>query len=146
VILIPQHLLQVLERKGPLFYNPAPEISHNADRLKPSRARAETIRARLGDWIRKLGVDDPEGQSTHAWAHLMIADRAGIAEKMAPAMQGQLDVDVAGQFNFDTPLHYTATITSKGRMASALISDVKTELEGERMATVSSDGAMVRAT
>ena len=76
----------------------------------------------------------------------MIADRAGIAEKMAPAMQGQLDVDVAGQFNFDTPLHYTATITSKGRMASALISDVKTELEGERMATVSSDGAMVRAT
>jgi len=60
--------------------------------------------------------------------------------------RGQLDVDVAGQFNFDTPLHYTATITSKGRMAGALISDVKTELEGERMATVSSDGAMVRAT
>jgi hypothetical protein len=54
-------------------------------------------------------------------------------------------VDVAGQFNFDTPLH-TTTITSKGLMAGALISDVKTELEGERMATVSSDGAMVRAT
>ena len=47
--------------------------------------------------------------------------------------RGQLDVDVAGQFNFDSPLHYTATITSKGRMAGALISDVKTELEGERV-------------
>jgi hypothetical protein len=88
MILIPQHLLQVLERKGPLFYNPTPEISHNADRLKPSRARAETTRARLGDWIRKLGVDDPEGQSTHAWAHLMIADRAGIAEKISDAITG----------------------------------------------------------
>ena len=47
--------------------------------------------------------------------------------------RGQLDVDVTGNFNFDTPLHYTATITSKGRMAGALISDVKTELEGERV-------------
>ena len=47
--------------------------------------------------------------------------------------RGQLDVDVAGQFYFDSPLHYTATITSKGWMAGALISDVKTELEGERV-------------
>ena len=47
--------------------------------------------------------------------------------------RGQLDVDVAGNFNFDSPLHYTAIITSKGRMAGALISDVKTELEGERV-------------
>ena len=47
--------------------------------------------------------------------------------------RGQLDVDVAGNFNFDSPSHYTATVTSKGRMAGALISDVKTELEGERV-------------
>ena len=47
--------------------------------------------------------------------------------------RGQLDMDVAGNFNFDSPLHYTATITSKGRMAGALISDVKTEVEGERV-------------
>jgi hypothetical protein len=47
--------------------------------------------------------------------------------------RGQLDMDVSGNFNFDTPAHYTATIISKGRMAGALISDVKTELEGERV-------------
>ena len=47
--------------------------------------------------------------------------------------RGQLDMDVAGSFNFDSSLHYTATITSKGRMAGSLISDVKTELEGERV-------------
>jgi hypothetical protein len=44
-----------------------------------------------------------------------------------------LDLDVMGSFNFDRPSHYTATISSKGWMAGALISDVKTELEGERV-------------
>ena len=47
--------------------------------------------------------------------------------------RGQLDMDVVGSFNFDSSLHYTAIITSKGRMAGSLISDVKTELEGERV-------------
>jgi hypothetical protein len=47
--------------------------------------------------------------------------------------RGQLDADVAGNFSFDSPRHYTATVTSQGRMAGALISDVKTALEGERV-------------
>jgi hypothetical protein len=47
--------------------------------------------------------------------------------------KGQLDIDVAGNFNFDSSTHYTATVVSKGMMAGALISDVKTELEGERV-------------
>jgi hypothetical protein len=47
--------------------------------------------------------------------------------------KGQLDLDVLANFNFDSPSHYTATISSKGRMAGALISDVKTEIEGERV-------------
>ena len=47
--------------------------------------------------------------------------------------RGQLDADVAASFNFDSPQHYHATITSQGRMAGALISDVKSELEGERV-------------
>jgi hypothetical protein len=47
--------------------------------------------------------------------------------------KGQLDMDVSGDFNFDTPTHYTASIATKGWMAGALMSDVKTELEGERV-------------
>jgi len=47
--------------------------------------------------------------------------------------RGQLDLDVSGDFNFDSPSHYTATVSSKGRMAGVLMSDVKTELEGERV-------------
>jgi hypothetical protein len=40
---------------------------------------------------------------------------------------------VFGSFNFDSPTHYTATVISKGSMAGRLISDVKTDLEGERV-------------
>lgn len=47
--------------------------------------------------------------------------------------KGQLDLDIAGDFNFDSSSHYTATVSSKGWMAGTLISDAKTELEGERV-------------
>jgi hypothetical protein len=47
--------------------------------------------------------------------------------------RGQMDMDVFGNFDFDTPVHYTATVTSKASMAGRLMSDVKTELEGERV-------------
>jgi hypothetical protein len=42
-------------------------------------------------------------------------------------------MEVSGNFNFDSPLHYTAIVASKGWMAGALMSDVKTEIEGERV-------------
>src|SRR5262249_7323211 len=47
--------------------------------------------------------------------------------------RGTLDLDVDGEFNFDAPRHYSATVISKGRMAGQLISDVKSELQGERV-------------
>ena len=47
--------------------------------------------------------------------------------------RGQLDADVAGNFDFDSPQHYTGNVTSQGRMAGSLISDVKTRLVGERI-------------
>ena len=47
--------------------------------------------------------------------------------------RGQLDADVAGHFEFDSPQHYSATVTSQGRMAGNLISDVKTRIVGERL-------------
>lgn len=47
--------------------------------------------------------------------------------------KGQLDMDVAADFNFDSPTHYTATVVSKAWMAGAQINDVITELEGEHI-------------
>jgi hypothetical protein len=60
-------------------------------------------------------------------------ETAGRKMKWHLQCKGQLDLDVLGSFDFDSPSHYTATIISKGVMAGAVISDVKTELEGERV-------------
>lgn len=46
--------------------------------------------------------------------------------------RGQLDMDVRANFDFDSATHYTATVTSQNMIAGALVSDVKTEIEGER--------------
>jgi hypothetical protein len=60
-------------------------------------------------------------------------EKSGTRLKWHLQCKGQLDFDVSGNFNFDRQTHYTATVSSKGWMAGALISDVKTELEGERL-------------
>jgi len=47
--------------------------------------------------------------------------------------KGQLDMDISGEFNFDTTSHYSATVITKAWMAGRLMNDMKTELEGERL-------------
>ena len=59
-------------------------------------------------------------------------ETSGKTLKWRLQCRGQLDIDAAGEFTFDSPRHYTAIITSKGKMAGALISDVKTDIEAER--------------
>ena len=60
-------------------------------------------------------------------------ETAGKTLKWRLQCRGQLDIDATGEFNFDSPRHYTAIITSKGKMAGALISDVRTDIEAERV-------------
>ncbi|MGY3123597.1 integrase [Bradyrhizobium sp. S3.14.4] len=76
--------------KGALFYNDKTPQRVSADPLKPSRSRAETARAKLGEWVRELGVDDPGISPNHAWRHTFkrIADEVGMPEKMNDAITG----------------------------------------------------------
>jgi hypothetical protein len=60
-------------------------------------------------------------------------EAAGKTLRWRLQCRGQLDIDAAAEFTFDSPRHYTAVITSKGKMAGALISDVKTDIEAERV-------------
>ncbi len=46
---------------------------------------------------------------------------------------GQMDMDVAGEFNFDTPTHYTATISSRGAMAGREFVNSRVAIEGEHV-------------
>jgi len=46
---------------------------------------------------------------------------------------GQLDMDVAGEFLFDSPQHYTATVTARSSMMGRVLNDVRTAIEGQRI-------------
>jgi len=46
---------------------------------------------------------------------------------------GQLDMDVAGEFTFDSPEHYTAVITAQSSMQGRLMQTSRTSIEGQRV-------------
>ena len=63
--LIEQGFVDVATKaKGPLFYNP--ERGRGGKDANPHHKK---IGERLGAWVRKLGVDDPNVQPNHAWRH-----------------------------------------------------------------------------
>lgn len=86
--------------KGPLFYNTAKAPKGTADPLNPSRPPAQTARARLSAWVRELGVDDPSVSPTHGWRHTfkLMAERAGISEKMSDAITGHAPANEARKY------------------------------------------------
>jgi integrase len=92
--LIEQGFLEYVAKrgKGPLFYDrkDARDTDVTSDPMKPKRPRAVKTRERLADWVRGLGVDDPEVQPNHAWRDTFkqIAERHGISERIHDAITG----------------------------------------------------------
>ena len=64
---------------GPMFYKPSTS-GKAIDPLNPKRGPAVKTRERLGEWVRSLGVADPELSPSHAWRHTFLskARQAGI--------------------------------------------------------------------
>ncbi len=44
--------------------------------------------------------------------------------------KGQIDMELSGDFNFDSPHHYTATVRTKAALAGAQMIDTQDTLEG----------------
>jgi hypothetical protein len=78
---------------------------------------------------------DPRAGLGHRQFGLRDAGRRDIGETLKWRLQcrAQLDIDATGEFTFDSPRHYTAIITSKGKMAGAVISDVRTDIQAKRV-------------
>jgi Protein of unknown function (DUF3617) len=83
-----------------------------------------------GDVVKTFG---PVSDTINSTCEPAEYETTGRKLKWHLRCKGQLDLDISGNFNFESRSHYTAAISSKGWMAGALISDVKTELEGERV-------------
>ena len=90
--LVEQGFIEFVRRSGsgPLFYNPRKDQAEQDDPLKPRRSRADITRAHLSDWVRDLGITDPELKPMHAWRETFkqIADRVGIPEKVHDEITG----------------------------------------------------------
>ena len=72
---------------GPLFYVLPRRLPGKPE---PVQSPAERTRARLGDWVRSLGITDPELSPNHAWRHTFKAraERFGMSEKYSDAITG----------------------------------------------------------
>jgi integrase len=76
---------------GPMFYKPS-SSNEVVDPLNPKRGPAVKMREDLGEWVRLLGVSDPELSPNHAWRHtfLMKARRAGIEPALRFGITGHV--------------------------------------------------------
>jgi integrase len=94
-----------------LFYEPA-EPQGSSDPTNPKRPRSVSVRQRLGDWVRKLGVADKELRPNHAWRHTFkqIADRVGISERMSDYLTGHAHRTIGAKYGAPTVEHMAAAL------------------------------------
>ena len=97
--------------KGPLFYDPA-EQQGSSDPTNPRRPRSVSVRQRLGDWVRKIGVADRELKPNHAWRHTFkqIADSVGISERMSDYITGHAHRTIGAKYGAPTVEHMAAAL------------------------------------
>jgi integrase len=89
--------------EGPLFYTPDRKAP-SSDPLKAKKPRSAQVRQRLAEWVRELGVDDPELRPNHAWRHTFKqrADRAEISERMSDSITGHAHKSVGAGYGAPT--------------------------------------------
>jgi hypothetical protein len=62
-------------------------------------------------------------------------ERSLVGEKLAWRLvcKGQLDMELTGEFTFDSPHHYSATIRSRAVMAGMLVANSLNMIEAQRV-------------
>ena len=91
--------------RGPLFYSQTGDKTTNSgDVIRSKKPRAETARGRLAEWVRKLGVTDPEVRPNHAWRETFkqIGHRHEISERILDAIAGHAPISVGRGYGLAT--------------------------------------------
>ena len=91
------------KRSGPLFYDQPAKRRINDDPLKPVRPAWVKAREKLAEWVRTIGVKDPNISPNHGWRHTFKrrAARAHIEPRVRDAMCGHTPRHVGDQY--ETP-------------------------------------------
>jgi integrase len=87
-----------------LFYNVRTAAVAEVDPLNPERHPSIKTRGRLGTWVRKLGVTDPEVGPTHGWRHTFKAKAAryGIDDGFSDGITGHAPPTVGRAYRAPT--------------------------------------------
>jgi hypothetical protein len=75
----------------------------------------------------------PEYRTVNSGCERVEFNSTATALRWRMKCTGQMDMDVSGDFSFDTPKHYTATIVSKGAMAGREFVNTSVSIEGEHI-------------
>jgi integrase len=104
--LLEQGFIQFAQAQGdgPLFYDTRDRGGDVPDPLKPVRAPWVKSREKLAEWVRSLGVNDPNISPNHAWRHTFKrrASRAGIERHVRDAICGHKLRDVGDKYEAPT--------------------------------------------
>jgi hypothetical protein len=98
----------------------ATQRSVKSDCLRPQQT---------GDLVKTFGPGTGAANST---CDPTESETVGRRLKWHLQCKGQLDLDMSGDFTFDSPSHYTATLNTKVWVVIAYV-NMKTELEGRRV-------------
>ncbi|GAM99158.1 integrase [alpha proteobacterium U9-1i] len=87
--------------KGPLFYDPNLLRKEDTDPTNPRRHPAEKARMVLAEWVRDLGVDDPDISPMHAFRHTWKTNalHAGVDKVVRDFVQGHKPETVGDAYN-----------------------------------------------
>jgi integrase len=79
-----------------LFYSEARQKAGTSG-LNPTAAR---MGQKLAEWVRGLGIDDPNVDPNHGWRHRFktIAIKAGVQERVVDALQGHAPTTVSRKY------------------------------------------------
>ncbi len=75
----------------------------------------------------------PEYRTVNSGCERVEFSSSATALRWRMRCTGQMDMDVAGDFVFDTPRHYTGTIVSKGAMGGREFVNTTVSIEGEHV-------------
>jgi hypothetical protein len=94
----------------------------------------ENMRCLTDDDVKDLDrIFSPVSRTTNSTCERTEHESTSQRLKWRLQCTGQLDMDVAGEFLFDSPQHYTATVTARSSMMGRMLNDVRTAIEGQRV-------------